>query len=224
MSSESPFAVRLDLRKQFPRAGVRFIILRGLALHLVTLAIVVSYLWYALSVPIPASGTANDLIMDTMRMVFFLALAASLVKILYDLVFMMLSHYAIELEHLTISKGVFVRLRASFPLARINDVSIKRNFLEILMGLATVDILTASPLTDSGLIEGMSLKNALGLQAHLLALIETTLPNVDEANASRAIEAGASPELSDHYLHNHDNIAESHPSIQTSKKAEASVP
>ena len=223
MRSElSPFLARMDLREQFPRARFRYVLLRGLVLHLVVGAIVISYLWYALSAPIPTAGTTSDSIMDLLRAIFLFAIAASAIKIAYDIAFMMLAGYSIELEHLTISKGVFHRLRASFPLARINDVSIKRNFMELVFGLATVDILTASPLTDSGLIEGMSLKNALGLQAHLLALIETTLPNVNEVNAAKAVNAGATPELADHYLH--DDSVEQETFDSPSKMSEASNP
>ena len=160
----------------------RYILYRGLGIYLGMLLVALLFAAYRFYTPVPSvDDSAMVRVSDTIfRAFFFACLIVTLVRLAYDALYHALYDYSIELEHLTISKGVFSWLRASFPIARISDVSIKRNFLQILCGVADVDILTSSPDTESGLIEGLSFKTALELQAELLALIENTLPEAED--------------------------------------------
>jgi membrane protein YdbS with pleckstrin-like domain len=102
------------------------------------------------------------------------------IKIIYETLHHLMYNYNIELEHLVITRGVFMRTRASFPIAKINDASLTRNFVELIFGLYSLNILTASPTLTTGTISGLRKKEAVDLQAYLMLLVETTLPQINK--------------------------------------------
>lgn len=179
---------RVDLRQMFPQS-IRLPFAESF-LHLIGLALVTAgYISLATRLP-PATGSPN--IVDgtefILRCIFYIAVCIGGGKLIYELLCYLVYRYSIELEHLTITRGILFRTRASVPIAKINDVSLSRGPVEILFGLYNLTILTASPTANHGTIEGLPSKSAHGLQAYLLALVETTLPNVQDRVAENLIE------------------------------------
>ncbi len=103
-------------------------------------------------------------------------------KLAYELLYLKLYRYQIELEHLVISQGVLFRSRASVLLAKINDVEIERGALDLIFGLYNVAVLSPAP-SQSTFIEGLSSHHAIELQNKLLAMIESASPDVNTAAA-----------------------------------------
>ena len=162
-------------------------------LYLIGLALVVTgYISFASQLP-PAADTPN--IIDgaeiLLRWVLYLAISICGGKLIYELLCFLVYRYSIELEHLTVLRGILFRTRASLPLAKINDVTLHRGPIEILFGIYSISVLTASPTASDGTIEGLTSKSAHGLQSYLLALVETTLPDVRENVAGNILERSA---------------------------------
>ena len=173
---------RVDLRILFPQT-LRLVALKSrYAIGMMTLIVVV-YVMSAISFP-PESGQASQAIDIPMRLLFYAGMTAAAAHVIYELLLFLSYGYGIEREHLTIIYGLFFRTRASFPIGKINDVSLHRTPIEMLFGVTTLTILTASPTGQYGSIEGLPPSTAQGLQAYLLALVETTLPDVDDRKAS----------------------------------------
>jgi membrane protein YdbS with pleckstrin-like domain len=182
---------RLDLKQMFPQSArlafeESFFYLLGLAV------VTTGYIWASLQLPHVSDGNiVTDGTESILRSIFYVAVVIAGGKLLYEVVFFLAYRYTIELEHLTISRGVFFPSRASFPIAKINDVSLHRNPIEILFGLYNLTILTASPGNDYAAIEGLPKRSAYGLQTYLLALVETTLPAVRDKKADDILERSA---------------------------------
>lgn len=182
---------RLDLRALYPQSirlafAESFPYLLGFVL---VFAVYVGFLfeYHVDGAPSPIIDAAEF----ALRYAFYVALSVAGVKLLYELLCFLLYRYAVELEHLSIVRGVLFRSRTAFPIARINDVSLHRTPIEILFGLYTLTILTASPVSNFGSIEGLTGTSARALQAYLLALVETTLPDVRGKLAKNVLEQTA---------------------------------
>ena len=179
---------RVDLREMFPQS-IRLAFEESFAYLIGLFLITAGYIWFATSLPVLPEGPS--LIGSTelvLRWFFYIAVTICGGKLLYELIYFLVYRYTIELEHLTITRGVLFRTRTSFPIAKINDVSLRRNPIEILFGVYNLTILTASPVANSGTIEGLPARSAHGLQSYLLALVETTLPDVREKVAENVLE------------------------------------
>lgn len=144
---------------------------------------------------------AGELLQQLMTYLFTVTLVVAVFLLIYEFLYHFLYDYVIELEHLTITRGVFFRSRSSFPIAGINDVSLQRNFFELLFGLHSLSVLTASPVSEFGSIEGLPKSSAIGLQSHLLILVETTRPNVNENAAEKIMANVLTAEQADNLLH-----------------------
>ena len=127
----TPVQTRLDLRAAFPRSK-RVILLRSFWFLLVLPLAVVGYWLNLTQRQIPGdSGHIEQGACFLLGSIVELAFVAIVIKLLYEIVYDYIYSYSIELEHLTITKGLLFRSRSSFPLAKINDVSLKRNPLEM---------------------------------------------------------------------------------------------
>ncbi len=124
--------------------------------------------------------------------IFVLLLLAC--KLLYEVIYYHVYYYGTELEHFVISKGIFYKTRGSFPLARMTDVYLERNPIDLIFMLYNIRVTTPSPIIEYGAIDGLSWKRASELQNYLLALVNTTVPQSDEQLASEAVRSGKATE------------------------------
>lgn len=187
----SKLEARVDLKEMFP-LSIR-VAFRESFLYLLGLAFVVAG-YIAIALQLSHVATLPEMAQSTefaLRSALYVAITVCGGKLLYEILCFWVYRYTIELEHLTITRGILFRSRASFPLARINDVSLTREPLDILFGIYTLTILTASPTSEYGSIDGLPSRSAHGLQAYLLALVETTLPDVREEVAESIVERSA---------------------------------
>lgn len=205
---------RVDLKERFPLT-LRYIFCKSFWFLLATGLIAAARIWigtYHPPINDPSLEIAHGAIQKGMGSffdyLFFAAFICTVLKLIYEFVFRAMFTYSIELEHLTVTRGIFFRSRSSFPLARINDVSLKRTPVEMLFLLYAIDVLTASPISTYGRIEGLSKKDAVDLQTYLLALVETTLPDVREKAADQAQTKKLSPPEVDKLIHGEDLASE----------------
>ncbi|MBX7136346.1 MAG: PH domain-containing protein [Oligoflexia bacterium] len=215
--SDKIFPTRVDLKKLFPQS-FRYVLASSFWFLVVTAGLLVANLYFSLEVPSaePVSGQPEglgSLVAYLLDRLLLASVVITVIKIGYESLHHFLYSYTTELEHLTISRGVLFRSRFSFPLARINDVSLTRDPIELCFLLYTLDVLTASPILQSGLIEGLPKKSALGLQAYLLALVESSLPNIKEDAAINVQKRGLAPEVADKILHQEETKEEPVPSV-----------
>lgn len=191
---------RDELSARFPRQA-RSILARSFWFLLAGLFAVVAYLVLAATPLTSAPAGLEAAILRLTNWILLITVLIVAIKLLYEVVYFLMFSYAIELEHLTITKGVFFRSRSSFPMAKVNDVSIQRSPIELLFGLYAINVLTASPVSTYGRVGGLNRRNAASLQAFLLALVETTLPDVKEAAAERIARTHLSADEADVALH-----------------------
>lgn len=128
-------------------------------------------------------------------------------KLIYECVYFHVYYYGIELEHLVISRGLFYKTRATFPLARLTDVYAHQTPMDLAFMLYNLRVTTPSPVAEYGAIDGLSQHRAVAMQNFLSALANTTSTPVDEEAATDAVRQmnstedpsifGASPEIKD---------------------------
>jgi membrane protein YdbS with pleckstrin-like domain len=186
---------RINLREQFP-ISARLVLLESIECIIILVITVIGY--FQLSIRYGGSYLSGPLqdansfdvgsFIDTL---YYLIVSICVAKILYELLNYILCRYAIELEHLTITRGLFFRSRSSFPVAKINDISLHRSPGQIILGLHTLTLLTAAPTGQYGSIEGLPSRSAYGLQTFLLSLLETTLPHMKDHEAGETLTAVA---------------------------------
>ena len=195
----APLPTRDDLASRFPRR-FRVVFARSFYFLLAGLTAVVGLI-ISLFVDNPGDSEVVSAAISAFQWFLLGVLAVVMLRIIYEIVAHLMFEYSIELEHLNIVQGIFFRSRASFPIARLNDVSIQRTPVEMLFGLYSIKVLTASPIGLYGAIDGLSRHDAVGLQSLILALVETTLPNVRERSAHRVIAEDLTPEEADREIH-----------------------
>ncbi len=86
-------------------------------------------------------------------------------------------YYAIEGGHFIMSRGIILKQRGSFPLARISEVYLERNFLDLIFGVYNLHISTpTAESSEFARIEGLSSRAAHGMQEYLVRLVEEVQP------------------------------------------------
>lgn len=93
--------------------------------------------------------------------------------------------YQVLLDQLVISRGILNRTRRSIPAERIQDVSIKRNLIARVLGLAEVRVETGGGEADEGRLDSVSLDEAHRLRA-LLRGLKTRQPVAETATETDA--------------------------------------
>jgi len=175
----------VNLRRIYPIA-IRSVFKRSLHWILVFLMLIIAITVF--DNMLPGNGTASEkvffMLASTMLTVGSILLAG---KLLYEVVYFYFYYYSIELDHVIVSRGVFFKTRASFPLARLAVVNFDRDIIDFLFLLHNIRITTTSTVVEIGSIEGLSIKNATALQNYFLALTNTTLRPVDEDQAQRTL-------------------------------------
>lgn len=193
---------RIDLKAQYPIA-FRTIFERSFWFLLAEAIVLYGYITATTDMQnnglesIQIETAANDTLYYVAKIVSIICI----LKLLYEALNHYMYSYIIELEHLTITRGVFQRTRASFPIAKVNDVSLKRNLLQLIFGIYVVDVLTASPEIKYGEVYGLNSQNAIDLQSYLLTLVETTLPQVRNNAGNEIIDGTIEEGEIPHLLH-----------------------
>lgn len=120
-------------------------------------------------------------------------------KLLYEVFYYLLFDYRVENQQLIIVKGVFWRSRATFPLAKLTDVYVERNPLELIFFVSTLQVTTAAALSgvNFGGIEGLPYQTAKSLQSFVSELASTVQPKVGEAQANEILSENLPPETDD---------------------------
>jgi len=191
----SPSSVkRINLRQAFPVSPL-LILAESFPYVVILLLTVAVYLYFGLSGALDSGDGGLKFgalgLKSLLDYLYYFTLVVCAGKVIYECLCFLFLFYSIEVEHLTICRGLLFRSRSSFPIAKINDISLHRTPLQILLGLHTLDILTASPTTASGSIEGLHSRAARGLQAYLLALLESTLPDVSQPDGDKILRESA---------------------------------
>ena len=184
IQDSNPIPSRINLRKEFPLA-IRSIFLRSFIwmVPFFVIVLVVPYFYDTLRPVFPENSLAVQGIDLVLMVLIGIALVLMLGKFIHEVFYYIFYDYQVEMEHLVITKGLFNRSRASVPISKINDCSLQRGILELFFGLYHVRVMTSSPLADLTSVEGVSSRNAVGLQNRILSLVETTLPEMKEAEA-----------------------------------------
>ena len=179
----APVQSRENLRRRFPQSP-RLIIERSIwALVAFLLAL------YGMLQPLEtASSDYQRNLYVVLSGLLLTVIAGSIIKILYEVWYYLTYSYVLELENLNITRGVLFRNRYSIAIAKINDVTIKRNPLELLLRIYTLSVLSV-PVegVGEGLIQGLNRRRAAELQTYVLALLQTTLPHIQKGAANAAV-------------------------------------
>lgn len=175
----------INLRRLYPIA-YRSIIRRSLhwLIGLLLIVILLTGIDHLRPADNTAAGNAFFIIGAT---IFGLAVTLVAAKLIYELIYYHVYYYGTELEHLIISCGIFFKTRGSFPIARMADVYVDRNPIDLIFGLYNLRITTPSPIAEHGSIEGLSSKRAADLQNYLLALVNTTTTPSNEEQATEML-------------------------------------
>ncbi len=103
---------------------------------------------------------------------FLLAGGIIVIKALYAALFRMTIRYRLEEDNLIIRKGVFLRQGTNFPLRRINNIAVRRDVLDYLLGLCSVDFASANNVADfGGTIPGFGVHAGYGLELYMRHLV-----------------------------------------------------
>lgn len=196
---EPEIETRVDLKEMFPQS-IRLAFARSFVYLLGLVLVVIGYVVIAMQLPSPQASSMGTRGVDfLLRSTLYVAVLISGGKLIYELLCFWVYRYRIELEHIVIERGIFFRTRSAVPLARIHDVTLLQTPIDMLFGLRSLTILTASPTESHGEIEGLPSKVAFAFQAFLLALVETTLPDVRERTAAEIIKRAANEEREHEY-------------------------
>lgn len=177
----------VELRREYPIAR-RFVLMRVAPWLIIFIAIWIGLQTFDTIFGSYGSGPAEEVWQMLCASVLLTVAVLVGIRLIYELVYFKLYRYGLELEHLVIAKGVLWRTRASFPLTKITDIYVEQTPLELLFGLATLQVTTPAAVTNFGGIEGLSTARSVQLQQYLLALINTTQPTVDEAAAEESVQ------------------------------------
>jgi membrane protein YdbS with pleckstrin-like domain len=179
----------VNLRRMFPLA-LRSIVKKSFpSLLLVAVVSIVGQSLYSMT---PVQGTmTTDVFQLAIVWVWLTCAAAAAAKFVYEIAVFATYHYGVELDNVVVVKGLLFRSRVSIPMTKMIDVTIERTPIDLLFFLHNLNLRTASDLTDSGNINGLSWRNALGLQNYLLALLNTIEPPINHAAAQEALSAAA---------------------------------
>lgn len=114
------------------------------------------------SLPGMAFAVFVALMNKDMQEMIFLAIAGFFALISFPLIVLNYYYFTfyIDPDYIFIQKGVFSRTQRKIPIERIQNVEIKQNFLQQILGIAKVSIETAGAAETEGSLEFASLKNA----------------------------------------------------------------
>jgi len=92
----------------------------------------------------------------------------------------------INCDRLEISKGIILRKRASFPLAKISGLHLLKDWRGLVFGLATLEILTPGSRSQEFChIEGLRESTAESLQQYVVSLTTEAVPSKNGSKRGR---------------------------------------
>lgn len=196
-----PLHLRVNLEEKYPRE-LRSIIKRSFLFIIAPIFLIGAYFLNQIRLSQDPIDAPLGYALDGLYMwLLIITGIIALIKLIYEILYHVTYSFSIEGEHFTITKGILFRSRAAFPIARINDVGIQRTPLDMIFFLYTINILTASPVATEGRVSGLSKVASANLQAFLLTLVESTLPDVKERAVNKILEEELPPEEADKLIH-----------------------
>jgi membrane protein YdbS with pleckstrin-like domain len=156
----------IDLKARYP-VSARYILKQLMPWLFFMLAIVAYFLWSAsgrnpLGEFIP-HGSGR-------RFAVYLYVAAVILglKALYITVFRATLFYRLEEDNIIIRKGIFLRSATDFPLRRVQNIVLKRDVLDYLLGICSVEFVSANEDSDlGGNIPGLGVAAGQGLSRYM---------------------------------------------------------
>ncbi|MCB0322647.1 MAG: PH domain-containing protein [Bdellovibrionales bacterium] len=127
-------------------------------------------------------GIFSELLEAISFYVLFGGLAACALKLIYEELYYASWHYGIEAGNFVVAKGVVIKSRSSYPLTRVNDVYLERNFVDFLFGLYNLNVATPNPASYTfGKVEGLSRDVAVAMQDYITQLLDELHPRTEAA-------------------------------------------
>lgn len=186
--TDTPHVEVINLKRVYPQSK-RYILLKSLQWIILTAVMVFSYWAFQHYTPQDFRDLpALQLLDQVVSAIVMTAVILCCLKLLWEACELWAFYYGIELEHLIINKGIIVKTRSSIPISKIIDVTLFRGPIELVLALYQLRIFTPGAIETIVSIEGLPRRRAIALQNHLLALIETTLPQPNEHAANEVVD------------------------------------
>ena len=156
----------VDLTPLYP-PSMLFVVKKGLPWFIILLAIIICVEWGP-SDPDPFRRFLSPWLNLEAEVFYYAAFAVWLYKISMAALFRATMCYRISENSLLVRKGIIRKVRMDFPLGRINNLALKRDLLDVVLGICSVDVNSANAETASaGVIPGLSLKVGQQLERYL---------------------------------------------------------
>ena len=166
--------------------------------HWIVAFIILTLILLAVDQVIPHRNVsvAFDLFIVFGSMVFGVAIISLALKLIYEVLYFILYAYRVESQQLVVSKGVIWRSHATFPLAKLTDVYVERNPLDLIFFISTLQITTAAATAavNFGGIEGLPYASAISLQTFITELAASVQPEVSEAKKESVLKDHLPPD------------------------------
>ena len=112
----------------------------------------------------------------------FGGLAVITAKLFYEVLYYCTYQYVVDSGGISVVEGVLIRVRSSYPLTKITDVYLDRNWIEVICLLWNLNIATPNPASFGfGQIRGLRRDVAVALSDYLNSLLDTVHPEAERA-------------------------------------------
>lgn len=185
----------IDLRDRYPLA-TRVILRRSwLWLSIYVFALYFTLFRYIDAEVAPTSeGVFVELLNTVSIWVVFGGLLLCCGKLIYEVLYFITYEYGIDAGNLTVTEGVILKTRSSFPLSKITDIYLDRDLVDTVFLLWDLNISTPQMQSSRfGKIFGLSRRSALELQDYLGTLLESVHPTTEPALERSAKESPPHP-------------------------------
>lgn len=97
-------------------------------------------------------------------------------RFLYEQIARLTLFYGIEDGHFVIARGVIIRERGGFPLARLTDMYLESSLINLLLGVRTLHLATPTTLSEKfARIDGLDARVAVALLRRLSRLVDRSI-------------------------------------------------
>ncbi len=173
----------IDLRADYPLAAR--VVIRRSWLWLVTYAVALYFTLFRYldaRVNPTSEGLFVELLNTVSVWVIFGGLLLCCGKLIYEVLYFITYEYGVDLGNLTVTEGVILKTRSSFPISKITDIYLDRDLIDTVFLLWDLNISTPQMKSAAfGKIFGLSRRSALELQDYLGSLLESVHPNTEIA-------------------------------------------
>lgn len=153
-----PISLRLSYRRSFP--------------WIVAAAACVLLSWAVQVVPVLQipSLTVKSFAIEVSSFAAVILFLIGLATMVYQIKLIRSYEYELDAGNLIISKGIVLRERGCFPLARITDIYLDHTFLDLIFGIYTLHVFTPSAVSGNfAKIDGLTGVVGAMLQTHLIS-------------------------------------------------------